>query len=183
MLIFIFLPLGGLGYTFWNFLGTPAQGIIEPVVVEEQASAEPKKEYIRYQGEYLSFSHEATYQEKRHEISENTPIKEQIVLSKSDREPRKIAVTVRERGGEGFASDPSFQYREKHPEEYLQRQVEKGNLREVLFSKNSQVFEETAFLLHENLLVSVSLTSPINNEGLAEELAKLLASLEWRPLP
>jgi hypothetical protein len=66
------------------------------------------------------------------------------------------------------------------PKEYKKEPISENGFKGFLFEKNTQVFEETAFVGKENFIISVSLSSPLNIEGLNKELLDILQSLEWQ---
>lgn len=174
----LILVVGG-GYAIWHWWKKPVFGTLTSPLSEEKKEERPGIQHKTYQGKYFKFSYPDPYQAKYYEISAEPPLKEQIVLSMEGLESRKIVVTVRENGGEGLAGDPSLRYRELHPKEYRRKSIATEGLRGDIFSKGTQIFEETAFLLKDAMIISIALTSPLTAEGLSEELDDLLESLSW----
>jgi hypothetical protein len=174
------LLLFAVAYIIWTFLQKPVISDIRVGTKEPSADIIKNKEPKFYQGKYLTFSYPGDYQELTHAISEEKPVKESIFLSATDLEGQKIAVVAEERETGNFEESPSFQMRLLKPKEYKKEPISENGLKGFLFSKNTQVFEETAFVSKGNFIISVSLSSPMSIEGLNKELLGVLQSLEWK---
>jgi hypothetical protein len=177
--IFFVVFLLGLGcFLLWRFLQSPAVGTIRlgelPTVTE---SFDVSKEKKRYSGKYFDFSYVVPYVEKRHELPINGPIKESVFLSAEDVEGRKIALVLADRGTSDLTSDPSFQVRSDARGGYRSKTFAVGAFRGILFQKNTQIFEATAFFLYQGQIMSISITSPFDEEGLEAELSDIVESL------
>ena len=182
-LIFLFLILFFLfsgAYSTWLFLQKPAIGEVR---VAKEAPAEDRdssKKPKQYEGKYLTFSYPGIYAEKARETPVNGPVKESIFLSAADFEGRKIAIIVEQREESNFEVSPSFQMRLLHPKTYARTSIGWEDLDGVLFTKNSQVFEQTAFFQKKNFILSISTTSPLRIDTLREDLENILRNLEWK---
>lgn len=178
ILFFAFFLLGLMCLLIWRFLQRPAMGTIHPgktLVVSE--SFDGRKEKKRYSGKYVDFSYTAAYLERRHDLPVNSPIKESISLSAEDIEGRKITLIVADRGTSDLASDPSFQIRNDTSGEYQSKPLQIANFQGMLFQKNTQIFEVTAFFPYQGHIMSISVTSPFSLEGLETELFDIVESL------
>lgn len=171
----------GALYAVWVFLQRPAVGVIRtgalPVKDED---FEQGKERKYFAGEHLSFSYQGMYTEKSHSLPVSGPIKESIFLSAADFEGRKIAVVVEERAGGSLDASPSFQMRVNDPKTYERSSLKKNNLGTVLFTKNSPVFEQTAFFQKNDLVVSIAVTSPLRLDALPGDLEDIFQDFEWK---
>jgi hypothetical protein len=167
-------------YIIWTFLQKPVISDIRIETKESSADIVKNKEPKLYQGKYLTFSYPGDYQELTHTISEEKPIRENIFLSATDLEGQKIAVVVEERETGNFEESPSFQMRLLKPKEYKKESISENGWTGFVFKKNTQVFEETAFVSKGNFIISVSLSSAMTIEGLNKALIDILRSLEWK---
>lgn len=171
LLIFIF------SYALWRFLQRPAVGTVKMGVLSPSVeSFDQKNEQKRFVGKYISFSYNSTYEKKTDDTPVNGPVKESIFLSAPDWEGKKIAVTVEERGESALDSSPSYKMRREASKIYHETPIAMGIFTGSIFEKKSQVFEVTAFLINQSEVITISLTSPIKFDGLAEELEALLKS-------
>lgn len=167
-----------LGYLLWHFLNRPAIGTIHPGKLSQVDGFDRNKEKKRYDGKYVDFSYPAVYDEKRHEIFVNGPVKESVFLSADENNGRKIAVLAEKRETRDFEVSPSVQMRLNEPKKYVKKEFVEENFRGIIFVKDSQVFEQTAFFFHDGLLVSVSVTSAVTMEGLEEQLMDIVRSIK-----
>lgn len=180
ILLFTIFLVGCMSFWLWCFLQKPAVGTIRPGATPTAAEVFTReKEKKRYTGKYFDFSHGAAYQEKRHDLPVNDPIKESVFLSTGDIEGRKIALILADRGTSDLASDPSFQIRNDASGEYQSKSFQVVNFQGTVFQKNTQIFEVTAFFSYQEYIVSISLTSPFTLEGLETELSAIVESLHF----
>jgi hypothetical protein len=168
----------GIAYIIWTFLQKPVVADIRVGARAPSADMDKAKEPKKYHGKYLTFSYPGNYQELTHTTSEEKPIRENIFLFATDLEGQKIAVVVEERETGDFEESPSFQMRLLKSKEYEKEPILVNGFRGFVFEKNTQVFEETAFVRRENFIISISLSSPLNLEGLNKELMDILRTLE-----
>lgn len=182
MKIVLFLLIGGIfllsSYFLWRFLGREAIGTINEKTYFVQETFDHQKERKFYDGKYIDFSYPAIYSEKRHEISVNGPMKESIFLSADERNGKKIAVTVEKREKEEFETSPSVQMRLNEPKKYNKKDFSTKNLKGIVFGKENQVFEQTAFFFSDGFLISISVTSAVMGDGLEEQLGDILKSVK-----
>lgn len=178
--LIILILLFVVAYIIWLFLQKPVVADVRVAIKEPRAGVDKIKEQKLYQGKYLSFSYPGDYEEITHETPDDRPVKESIFLSALAFGGRKIAIVVEERKMGDFEESPSFQMRLLKPKEYVKESIFENGFKGFIFKKNTQVFEETAFVRKENFIISVSLSSPMNIEGLDKTLLDVLQSLEWR---
>ncbi|MFZ3031814.1 MAG: hypothetical protein WA082_02150 [Candidatus Moraniibacteriota bacterium] len=171
----------GALYAVWLFLQRPAVGVIRTgtlPVKDEGFDQGNEQKYFR--GAHFSFSYPGTYAEKSHSLPASGPIKETLFLLATDLEGRKIAVTVEERVGGGLEASPSFQMRASDPQTYERTSMKKSGLDTVLFTKNSPVFEQTAFFQKNDLVVSIAVTSSFSPDALLGDLDDIFQDFEWK---
>lgn len=178
--LIILLLLFGIAYIIWLYLQKPVVADIRVGAREPSADMDKVKEQKQYHGRYVTFTYPGVYEEKVHTTPNEGSVKESIFLSATDLEGQKIAVVVEEREIGNFEESPSFQMRLLKSQEYGKEPIAINGFKGFLFKKNTQVFEETAFVRKENFIISVSLSSPMNIEGLNKELIDVLQSLEWK---
>lgn len=167
-----------LGYLLWRFLNRPAIGTIYPGKFSQVDGFDRNKEKKRYDGKYVDFSYPAVYDEKRHEIFVDGPVKESVFLSADESNGRKIAVMVERRETRDFEVSPSVQMRLNEPKKYMKKKFIEGDFQGIIFIKDSQVFEQTVFFFYDGLLVSISVTSAVTMEGLEEQLMDIVRSIK-----
>lgn len=173
----------GAVYFLWLFFQTPAVGVIRPGVVPKKEDAfDQSTETKHFAGTYFSFSYPGKYQEVSHTFPETGPVKETLLLSASDVEGKKIAITAEKRDTDTFDASPSFQMRRNDFKTYGRSSLKWQDLDGVLFTKNSQVFEQTVFFRKNNFILSISTTSPFSLETLRGDLENILESLEWKSI-
>lgn len=179
ILFILLLVLGYGAYYVWQVMNRPAIGTVkmgEPPKKEE--AFDMGSERKRFQGTYFSFPYAGKYAERRHEISEQGPLKETVFLAADD--GQKIAVTVEElKESSSLDALPSFQMRENDKKTYIEKPLTVDGLSATVFEKNSQVFEQTAFFREGKFIVTVSASSPMKLEGLDKELSEVLEAFQW----
>lgn len=180
--IVLFLLLGGIlsggVYYIWYIVQKPSIGTIKTgALPAEPESFAQNSEKKLYKGKYIIFAYPGSYNEKSHDAPKEGPVKEQIVLFGDESQGKRIAFVVEDRSDKYLDASPAFQMRMKDKEQYEKEIIGTGRDQKVIFTKNSQVFETTAFFMKKNLLVSVSVTSPIHLDGLRDDLLKILETL------
>lgn len=180
VVLIILILLFVVAYIIWLLIQTPNVADIRVGIKEPSEDIVKNKEPKLYQGKYLSFSYPGDYQELTHTTPEEKPVRETIFLSATDLEGQKIAIVVEERETGDFEESPSFQMRLLKPKEYVKESISENGFRGFIFKKNTQVFEETAFVRKENFIITVFLTSPMNIEGLNKALFDVLWTLKWK---
>ncbi len=108
-------------------------------------------------------------------------MRESVFLTSPDLDSVKIAITVEERDEPGPEASPSYQARSNDRETYERSPLRWGELDGALFTKNSQVFEQTVFFRKGGLSLIVSATSPLRIDALREALEDILRNLSWKP--
>lgn len=164
-------------FSLWQKMHTPIQGSIsKPKPAAEEAFVETT-ERKTYQGEHVRFVYPGYFNEKSHEISQENPVLESLLLTSLHSSGEKIAILVEKRS-EGLDGSPNINLRQQKKEEYTKEKAVFGERQALVFRKQSQVYEITAFFVEKGYVVSVSITSPITLEGLPEMLEKIVATLE-----
>jgi hypothetical protein len=180
-LIFL-LMIAAAGFIFWRFLQGPAIGTIRmgelPATVADEF--DESKGWKSFQGAYIRLTYPAKYQKQEREVPKDGPAREIIFLTASDLESTKIAITVERRPDPGLEASPSYQARLNDKATYERSSLEWQGFSGMLFTKNAQVFEQTAFFRNGDLLLSVSATSPLRIDALSEELHGILQHLRWK---
>lgn len=179
VLFFLLIGIFSVGaYSFWYFLQKPSLGTIKPgtLPVEEESFAQDGEKKL-YKGQYITFSYPGSYSEKSHELIESGSVREKIIFFGDESQGKRMAILVEERPEKNLDASPAFQMRMKDRKQYESEIIGVGNDKKVIFTKNSQVFETTAFFMKKNLLVSVSVTSSIHLDGLREDLLEILKTL------
>lgn len=167
------------GCFLWHFSQGKVVGKIQMKNLDPIGSL--RENYIKklYEGKFVEFFHEPGYMERSHFISENGPVIETILLSASDVEGQKIAVTVARRGSAGFVDDPAFQFRQTMSGEYYLKKFQENAWSGVLFEKNTSPFERTVFFEKNGYSISISITSPFGSDGLEEEVLSIVRDFSF----
>ncbi|MEK7181973.1 MAG: hypothetical protein AAB615_01250, partial [Patescibacteria group bacterium] len=63
---------------------------------------------------------------------------------------------------------------------YKKSEFSEKNINGFLFSAHTMLFEETAFFVKENLIISISLTSVVSPENLRGRLLRIIGSINWK---
>ena len=181
--VVLFLLVGAFivlaGYFFWRFLEKPAVGTIHPVILPKEPEQLVVRDEIRpYTGKYVDFSYSADYFEKHHETPPSGPIQELIIFSGSGVADREFVLTVEDREGTDLFASPSVQMRSNKPKEYDKEAFSVHNVRGLLFTKKSQVYEQGAFFFKQGMLMSLVVSSPMTLDGLQDEVMKIVKSVE-----
>jgi hypothetical protein len=176
-----FLAVAAISLFLWWFFRQKSYGSVSvaPTAPEpiDYAAPEHRKEY---RGKYITFSYPSDFTRREENESVKYPLLERIYLSKSDIEGRKIALTVQDNTGYSFDEYSSFRIRRAEPSVYHEEKIEKNGLKSVLFTKNSVVFEVSAFFYSDNQVASITVSSPTTLSGLQEEVSALLDSFRWQ---
>lgn len=166
----------------WYSLRGPSIGVIRtsetPLAVTDEFDA--SKGWKSFQGTYIDLTYAAKYQKQQAEVPEKSPIRESVLLTTFGLESTKIAIIVEARDGIGLEESPSFQMRVKDVETYKQSPFVWQQLDGALFTKHSQVFEQTVFFRRGEQILSVAVTSPLRIDFLEEELKNVLQHLQWK---
>lgn len=180
VLLFLFFSfLMGI-YFIWIFFQTPAVGVIHTgFLPKKEESFDQGTEVKQFKGQFFHFSYSGKYTEVSHTVPTSGPIKEMLLLSATDTEGKKIAVTFEKRPEFTLDASPAFQMRQNDKKQYVKSTFSSHGLDNVLFTKDSQVFEKTLFLHQKNIFLILSVSSPFSSEALLDDIEDIVRTLEW----
>ena len=168
-----------IAFLWWLFR-QPSQGTITVVPAPERSDLSDPQHRKRYEGKYITFTYPYDFNRRKEVETVKFPLLERVYLSRSDIEGRKIAFTVQDNTSNSFEEYSSFRIRRNDPSVYTEEKIERNGLNTVFFTKNSSVFETSAFFHRGNQVVAIVVSSPTTQNGLREELEALLDSFEWK---
>ena len=181
LLVLTFLFFGAIIVSLlWYLASKPVKGNITVKSPMKESSFDAKDEQKRYALHSFSFLIPGIYEEKRHERAVNDPVQESVLLSFPNSSGDKLALVVESREKGDFSLSPSFQRRDMEPGTYKKSEFSEKNINGFLFSAHTMLFEETAFFVKENLIISISLTSVVSPENLRGRLLRIIGSINWK---
>jgi hypothetical protein len=163
----------------WWLFQRPSQGTITIAPAAEKINPADPANRRQYSGKYFTFSYPADFQRREENESVSFPLLERVFLSRSDVEGRKIALLLQDNADYRFEEYSSFRIRQNDPATYREARIERNGLSAVIFTKETSVFEVSAFIVRGKRVLSVAVTSPISVKGLEEELFLALDSFRW----
>lgn len=168
-----------IAFLWWLFR-QPSQGTITVAPAPERSDLSDPQHRKRYEGKYITFTYPYDFNRRKEVETVKFPLLERVYLSRSDIEGRKIAFTVQDNTSNSFEEYSSFRIRRNDPSVYTEEKIERNGLNTVFFTKNSSVFETSAFFHRGSQVVAIVVSSPTTQNGLREELEALLDSFEWK---
>jgi hypothetical protein len=160
ILIFLaVLLVSAVVYLIWLF-NRPAVGVVhvvkqEPTQAEKQTLLPP----IRFEGEHVAFSYPSGYTER--ETDPDTVSLEKGVFVASGSSSRTLAFAVMDMRGKTLDDIPAFRLRsdvKKDAYEQGKKEMADGSST-IIFTKKDEGYEKTAFILHDGLLLTLSVSS------------------------
>jgi hypothetical protein len=132
-----------------------------------------------YVGKYVSFQYQDIYQEKARDNS--LPGVEQILLRANTSYEKTIAIEVQPLPQNGVAADTGYNYRQLHPELYLDQHITVAGSQATEWVKKDGA-ERTIYVLHGNQYAVISLSVDRTNDTshLQDEETALLQSFHWK---
>jgi uncharacterized protein (UPF0333 family) len=152
-------------------MGGPAKGSVStasPTAANIQAGQTGP---AKYDDKYLSFTYPGGY--KIVTSQKTGSFLDVVALTNSDHSNRYAAIGVVK---ESLDNDPGINYRVGHPDTY--KQVSKTSDR-VVFKSTQSSAEQTGFIAHNGLVVSISLTAT-SEKDLSKDYDTISNSLQWK---
>ncbi|MGB4833559.1 MAG: hypothetical protein WBP40_00845 [Candidatus Moraniibacteriota bacterium] len=167
-----------LWFLWWLFQ-RPSHGTVSIAPAVEKTDYADPDHRKRYQGKFFTFTYPYDFNRREEVETVKHPLLERVYLSRSDIEGRKIAVTLQDNTGYRFEEYSSFRIRRDDKRTYQEHEAVRNGFKAAFFTKDTSVFEVSAFLAHGNQVLSVVVSSPISPDGLETEVSTLLDSLQW----
>jgi hypothetical protein len=152
-------------------LNSPAIGEITPPTGVKIAPLATSKNPGAYSGQYISFNYPKNFDVIPSQKSGG--ILEVASLYSNDHAGKQVSISVIR---ESIANDSGVNYRRGHPELYKQTKDSKDNL---VFTKNQNGSEYTAFLVHGDLVASISLSSNYTKD-LSADYQAIAKNWQWK---
>ncbi len=176
----VLIVLGLILLFLWWLFARPSHGTISTVVAPEKTDFTDPEHRRRYQGKYFTFTYPSDFARREENEAVKHPLLERIYLSRSDIEGRKIAITLQDNTGNTFEEYGSFRIRRSEPMVYREEKEERNSLIITFFTKETSVYEVSAFFGRGNQVLSIAVSSPIASKGLREEVWAVLDSFQWK---
>jgi hypothetical protein len=188
MIIFLFIlamvvTAAGLIYFYAQ---KPARGIIKTASRSQEAETKNNDTPSVFTGEYLSFLYGNSYVLKSHDVFDENGavILERAYLTEIasvSNVSKKIMLTVRDLPTHAFEDCPDFKIRSMDSKKYKKETFDFGEIKGISFEVADQsTHEKTFFLLHENYLAIISITSPaLGDEKTNNEALDVIKSVSW----
>lgn len=176
------VPLFGIAAAllFVRASNGPAQGTIKPAT-DVQAQT-PKSQPVTFRGSAIAFTYDSDYEFKT--VQESKLYIEQYQLSKPARgltAAQSLSLAVRRLQTASADEDSGYQVRKKDAANYDLSKQRIGAATVEVFTLKSGSYEETAFWINDNRLLTVSLTSgTTSHNGLHKEFQAVLENIAWQ---
>lgn len=182
LLIFLII-LAVMVIVVYRFAQKPAEGIVKPVGQNSKAIEVGSAVPATFTGRYVSFMYDNSYVLKSNELASDSAdvILEHAYLSESGAMSKKISLTIRSLPSHNLEDDPDYLMRERNPKRYQKENFSQGNISGVAFipADDSQ-FEKTFFVLHNDLVATLSVTMPsAPDEKFNKDADAIVKSLTW----
>jgi hypothetical protein len=124
-----------------------------------------------YEGKYISFAYPAGFE--KIDNPKNTGYLEVVNYYSTDHSNTHLAVALVR---ESLANDSGYNLRENHPETYKKVLASPTD---VVFTKSTGGKEQTEYITHNGMVVSISMTLP-GTKDLSKDFAVVSNSLQWQ---
>jgi hypothetical protein len=168
----VLILLGGIVYAVVKNMNAPAIGSLNQTPPAKQEVVDPYKEPGSYSGKYISYTYPAHY--KKVAIKDQQDYFDRADYLSTDRSNKQISISVSK---DTLDNNSGVSFRKAHPELYTQSRTRFG-LTFVSTAKATSS-DTTAFVQHNELLASISLSAPAGTD-LAADMSTLLNSLQWK---
>lgn len=178
--IFLLLLAVGMACAIWYFRD-PAVGtirVVEDVSVKQEKAELPPE---RFEGQYISFLYPAEYAIR--ETQPDIVSLEKGLFVASGGSSRTIALAVQDMQGKTLADIPSYQLRFVVKKDAYKQSERKGELfKAIIFTKSEEGYEKTAFIVHDHLLFTISVSAQVfaSPEAIDTDFEKVFLSLELK---
>lgn len=174
------LALGVISTLAFVKVSGPAEGVISYPDNRSQSGNELNKNFVRYDGQKISFSYPEGWRfEKRQEQSQSITESYFLVASAKGRNPSyTVGVSAYRLPDGGLAEDGAYKIRVNDPKTY-QKSIEQVDGREVIYFKNQNATENTAFIKNGPLVATVSLSGSLLSEEANQAFNHIVESLQW----
>lgn len=156
-----------------KILNSPAIGTVIPTATQSSNTTTTSNEPINFSDKYISFTYPGNLEVIRSQKSAGVLDVINIYSNSNDHSNEHVAISVVR---EAVANDSGISYRRAHKELYKEQAGSSGA---ILFTKTSSGNEKTAYIVHGDLLASVSLTVP-GSKDLSKDFAMILNSFLWK---
>lgn len=169
---------------FWHLHNRPVLGVIHILPGENQTAAEIAPVFERFEGDYISFGHDAKYIEKRHDSNAeaHSGAVESALLSEKSVNAKKIIMTINNLVGKTMQDNADYNLRKKYPKRYEEKRISFSGLEWTTFSSVEKGLTERIFFMARNsYLVEMTFTSSLqDDEKWDAEIEYVLKSIQWK---
>lgn len=153
-------------------LNAPAEGSITQTPPSKAEVTDPYANPGTYNGKYVSFTYPAHYKKVPSQITGS--YLEVIDFYATDQTSKQIAIGILK---ESLSDDSGIAFRKMHPDVYqLEPRTRSGA---VIYTSTANGSERTAYLQHQDKVITISITSPPGLD-LTADSETILNSLQWK---
>lgn len=156
-----------------KILNSPAVGTVKPTTTQSFDATTASSKPGSYSDKYINFTYPGNLELLHSQKSTGYLDTVTLYSNKTDHTSEHAAISV-VRGT--IADDPSINYRRTHKELYKEQTGSDGI---IIFTKTKDGNEKTAYIPHDGLLASVSLTV-LGSKDLSSDFAMILNSFHWK---
>jgi hypothetical protein len=168
-LVFILIVVAVL--VFIHIMSTPAEGTVSNRPTNIHIVKTQTKNPSQFNGKYISFKIPTDY--KVVPSPDSGGYLESVNLYSTDHSSKSVAVAVIR---ESLSNDSAIDFRNAHPDLYKRLRDSNNNL---LYIKDKNGSEKTAFIVNGDLVASVSLSSTFTRD-LSGDYTTILKNFQWK---
>lgn len=180
-LVAFIVVLAAAGWLIKLFNTSPVGTVGKPVY---QASSVPTTEQVTFTGKKFSFTYPNHFTAST-TSAPKPPILESYVLLKRSTLSWQLAIQIESLPSGNFSDSGAYHFRQVHPERFSEvRAVANGMPVRVMTDKEATgSFAKNAFLVHNNILASVSLVggSTADRDAMQADFDNVLSTWKWLP--
>lgn len=165
----------------WYMFSRPSAGTIFRSSTVSVPSVPDNQGPTTFDGTYFTVTVPKSYSMKSNEsIARDGSVLEQSYFCEDRLYGRALAITIEKRPQGGERELSSYQFRSISPKEYSADSITIRDKRISIFKKSSSVYELTGYVMSDERIASISLTSAIDNADiLMSDFLSIVASFRW----
>ncbi|HWQ60459.1 MAG TPA: hypothetical protein VN420_04955 [Candidatus Fimivivens sp.] len=165
----------------WYMFNRPSTGTVLRTPTASVPSVTADRSPTTFDGTYFTVSVPRIYALKTNElIARDGNVLEQSYFSEDRLSGRALAITIEKRPQGGERELSSYQFRSISPKEYSADSITIRDKRISIFKKSSSVYELTGYVVSDERIASISLTSAIDDADiLMSDFLSIVESFRW----
>lgn len=169
-IVAVLVVIIGIAVFAISHLSAPAVGQVSQKPADKTLPADPYAEPQNYEGKYISFTYPAHYKKLPTKLTGSYLEVDDFYTTIQN--GRQISIGVMPGS---LADSSAISYRKQHPELYTA--LPRTQYSQSFLAKSG--LEQTDFIQHNNLLVSVTISSQ-NVADFSDDYATIVSSLRWK---